>query len=72
MKKVVIALESATMAAKAGRILRRKGIAARVTKADIKLSETGCRYAIEVGEEDFFTTVAALRQTSINYRVSEG
>ena len=70
MKRITIAVEGITVAIKARRTLRLEGISAHIVKYTAPDGHSGCTHALEVGEEDFFAAVSALRRASISYRTS--
>ena len=69
MKRIAIAVDGATVAIKARKMLRGAGISAKVIKLSEIDPEVGCNHALEIEESDFFAAVSVLRRASIAYRV---
>ena len=68
LNKTIITVASATYAAKAQRLLGRKGIPSKLTKIN-ENEKTGCTFGIVVSSGDFFATVGVLKENGISYSV---
>ena len=63
-------IPTATLAAKADRLLTRKNIKSKLTKT-VSHTDGGCVYALEIFEDDIYGAVYELKMGGIPYRISE-
>ena len=69
MKKIIITLNSVTMALKAKKLLEAHGIATRLLKMDtVRISE-GCTHGLEIDYKSFIDAVSILKNRNITYKV---
>ena len=67
--KTIVTVGSVTYAMKVKKKLSKQGITVKVIKVDPSKTEKGCAYGIEVGDNDFYTVLSAVREEGIGYSV---
>ena len=69
MKTIIITLGSMTLAIKAKKLLSKNGINAKLVKPVASQTSNGCSYGIEVGPNDFYSSIVILKSKNMEYSV---
>ena len=69
MKTTTLTVGSVTYAMKVKKLLERKDIKAKLVKIDAESSINGCSYGVSINSNNFFDTIALLKQNGIEYTV---
>ena len=72
MKKILLLVDSMTLAQKSKKLLISNGISAEIIKTQGSLSSEGCTFGVRIEYKDYFSAIRILKNNEISYTVRGG
>ena len=70
MRKIIITLNSVTIALKAKKLFEVHGISSRLLKLDTMKTSEGCTHGLEIDYKSFLDAVSILKNRNIAYSIN--